>query len=127
MLVTDVIDIFVEDVVLQHQLAPRGRHDDWYAAPKQTQIHSLLRVQKFMDGKVSTDWEQRSIVWNYKGVGALDKGNYLGLKCDALSRPQGWCSRQSQQPRYKADWTAINILEGIVHGLIRQVLPIDNS
>ena len=59
------------------------------------------------DGKVPTDWEQIFIVCLYKGKGgALDRGNYLGLKL-------------TEQ--------AMKILERIVDGLIRQVVSIDDS
>ena len=59
------------------------------------------------DGKVPTDWEQSFIVCLYKGKGdALDRGNYQGLKL-------------TEQ--------AMNILEPIVDGLIRQVVSIDDS
>ena len=59
------------------------------------------------DGKVPTDWEQSFIVCLYKGKGdALDRGNYQGLKL----------TKQ-----------AIKIIERIVHGLIRQVVSIDDS
>ena len=59
------------------------------------------------DGKVPTDWEQSFIVCLYKGKGgALDKGNYRGLKL-------------TEQ--------AMKIPERIVDGLIRQVVSIDDS
>ena len=59
------------------------------------------------DGKVPTDWEESFIVCLYKGKGdALDRGNYRGLKL-------------TEQ--------AMEILERIVDGLIRQVVSIDNS
>ena len=59
------------------------------------------------DGKVPTDWEESFIVCLYKGKGdALDRDNYRGLKL-------------TEQ--------AMNILERIVDGLIRQVVSIDDS
>ena len=57
--------------------------------------------------KVPTDWEQSFIVCLYTGKDdALDRGNYGGLKL-------------TEQ--------AMKILERIVHGLIRQVVSIDDS
>ena len=52
------------------------------------------------DGKVPTDWEQSFIVCLYKGKGgALDRGNYRGLKLIEQ---------------------AMKILERLVDGLIRR-------
>ena len=59
------------------------------------------------DGKVPSDWEQSFTVCLYKGKGhALERGNYCSLKL-------------TQQ--------VMKILEGIVDGLIRQFVSIDNS
>ena len=59
------------------------------------------------DGKVPSDWEQSSIVCLYKGKGgALEKGNYHGLKL-------------TEQ--------VMKVLERIVDGLVRQVVSIDDS
>ena len=59
------------------------------------------------DGKVPSDWEQNFIVCLYKGKGgALDRGNYRGLKL-------------TEQ--------VMKVLERIVDGLIRQVVSIDDS
>ena len=59
------------------------------------------------DGKVSSDWEQSFIVCFYKGKGnALERGNYRGLKL-------------TEQ--------VMKVLERIVDGLIRQLVPIDDS
>ncbi|XP_056006898.1 uncharacterized protein LOC130050697 [Ostrea edulis] len=59
------------------------------------------------DDKVTTDWEQCFIVCLYNGkCGALDRGNYRGLKL-------------TEQ--------VIKVLERIVESLIRQLVTIDDS
>ena len=59
------------------------------------------------DGKVPSNWEQGFIVCVYKGKGAaLERGNYRSLKL-------------TEQ--------VMKVLERIVHGLIRQVVSIDDS
>ena len=60
------------------------------------------------DGKVPSDWEQSFIVCLYKGKGggALERGNYSGLKL-------------TEQ--------VMKVLERIVDDLIRQVVSIDDS
>ena len=71
-----------------------------------TMIRDLATVI-IRDGKVPTDLEESFIVCLYKGKGdALDSGNYRGLKL-------------TEQ--------ALEILERIVDGLIRQVVSIDDS
>ena len=66
-----------------------------------------IAIAIIRDGRVPTDWEESFIVCLYKGKGdALDRGNYRGLKL-------------TEQ--------AMEILERIVDGLIRQVVSIDNS
>ena len=66
-----------------------------------------LVVAIIRDDKVPSDWEQSFIVCLYKGKGdALERGNYLGLKL-------------TEQ--------VMKILEGIVDGLIRQLVSVDDS
>ena len=66
-----------------------------------------LTVAIIHDGKVPSDWEQSLIVCLYKGKGdALERGDFHGLKLTEH---------------------VMKILEGIVDGLIRQLVSIDNS
>ena len=66
-----------------------------------------LAVAIIRDGKVPSDWEQSFIVCLYKSKGGcIGQGNYRGLKL-------------TEQ--------VMKVLEGIVDGLIRQVVSIDNS
>ena len=60
-----------------------------------------------MMDKVPFDWEQSFIVCLYKGEGdSLERGNYHGLK-------------PTEQ--------VTKVLERIVDGLIRQLVPVDDS
>ena len=66
-----------------------------------------LAVEIIRDGNIPSDWEQSFIICLYKGKGdALERGNYRGLKL-------------TEQ--------VMKILERIVDGLIRQLVPIDDS
>ena len=66
-----------------------------------------LAVAIICDGKVPSDWEQSFIVCLYKGKGdALERDNCRGLKL-------------TEQ--------VMKILERTVDGLIRQLVPVDDS
>ena len=105
----DMVKKTISKMKLDKAAGPSGTVVEMIKAASDTgaTMISDLATAIIRHGKVPTDWERSFIVCLYKGKGgALDRGNYQGLKL-------------TEQ--------AIKILQGIVEGLVRQVVSIDKS